>query len=96
MSVSTRGVLAVLIILLMVAALIAGRRGEESMAAWLMTAGFATATLWAGLGVLWTHEHGPEGAMTAELYLTLLTMGVAFTIYFGLRAKDNEGIFGSW
>lgn len=96
MSLSTRGVLALLIVITMSAALIAGRRGDETLATWLMTAGFALASVWAGMSVVWTHQFGAEGAMSSEMYLSLLMMGLAFTVYFGLRAKDNEGMIGSW
>lgn len=91
---STRAVLAVLIVILLTAAVVASRRDAGNVAAWLLTAGFLAATAWAGLGVVWTFDHGPEGSMTPELYLTLVTTGLAFTLYFGLRAKAGEDAFG--
>lgn len=96
MSLTTRGVLALMIVLTMVAALLAARRGSEGLATWLMTAGFGLATIWAGLGVLWTYEYGAEGIMSPEMYLSLVMMGLALTIYFGIRAKDAEGLVGGW
>lgn len=96
MSLSTRGVLALLIVVTMVAALFAGHRGAELLATWLMTAGFALATAWAGLGVVWTYEFGAEGALSPEVYVSLVMMGIALTIYFGIRAKDGTGLTGGW
>lgn len=94
--VTTRGVLAMLVIAVMIAALVAGRRGKETLATWLMTVGFAVASAWAGLGVILTRQQGPEGMMSAEIYLSLLMMAVAFAVYFGLRAKDKAGLSGAW
>lgn len=94
--VTTRGVLALLVIGLMIAALVAGRRGEETVATWLMTAGFAVASAWAGLGVVFTRQEGAEGVLGPQIYLSLLAMGVAFTVYFGLRAKEDAGLSGAW
>lgn len=96
MSLSTRGVLALLIVITMVAALIAGRRGAELLATWLMTAGFALATVWAGLGAVWTYEFGADGALSPEVYVSLVMMGAALTIYFGFRATDEAGLAGGW
>lgn len=93
MNVTTRGVLAILIVLLMTLAMVASRRERGSLAAWLLTAGFAVAAGWAGLGVLWTHEYGPEGSMTPQLYATLVMTAVAFALFFGVRAKDGEKAF---
>lgn len=94
--VTTRGVLALLVIGLMIAALVAGRRGEETVATWLMAAGFAVASAWAGLGVVLTRQQGAEGVLSPQIYLSLLAMAVAFTVYFGLRAKDDAGLSGAW
>jgi peptidoglycan/LPS O-acetylase OafA/YrhL len=94
--VTTRGVLALLVIGLMVAALVAGRREEEAIATWLMAAGFAVASAWAGLGVVFTRQRGAEGLLGPQIYLSLLAMAVAFAVYFGLRAKEDDGLSGRW
>lgn len=93
---TTRGVLALLVIGLMIAALVAGRRGEDALATWLMAAGFAVASAWAGMGVVLTRRQGAEGVLSAQIYLSLLAMAVAFTVYFGLRAKEDAGLSGDW
>jgi len=94
--VTTRGVLAIMVIGLMLAALAAGRRGEDAVATWLMAAGFAVASAWAGLGAVLTQQQGPEGVLSPRIYLSLLMMGVAFSVYFGLRAKEDAGLSGAW
>lgn len=96
MTLSTRGVLALVVVALMTAALAAARADREPLASWLMTIGFAAATLWAGLGVAWTWIRGDEGSMSPQLYLTLVTIGIAFTVYFGLRASDATERAGDW
>lgn len=95
MDVTTRGVLAVIVVVLMTLAMVLSRRGSDALAAWLLTVGFAVAAGWAGLGVLWTHQNGAEGAMTPQLYASLVMTALAFGIYFGVRARDREGTFDS-
>lgn len=95
MDVTTRGVLAVIVVALMTVAMIVSHRGNETLAAWLLTVGFAVAAGWAGLGVLWTHQTGPEGAMTPQLYASLLMTALAFGLYFGVRAREDGSTFDS-
>lgn len=96
MSVSTRGVVALLVVGAMAVALIVARRGEEGLATWLLTGAFALASLWAGLSVVWAYEFGGEGAMTPQTYLSLLAMSVSFTVYFAVRARADAGLTGGW
>lgn len=95
MDVTTRGVLAVIVVVLMAVAMVVSRRGSDDLAAWLLTAGFAVAAGWAGLGILWTHQNGPEGAMTPQLYASLLMTALAFGLYFGVRAREGGATFDS-
>ncbi|WP_426962751.1 hypothetical protein [Haloparvum alkalitolerans] len=95
MDMTTRGVLAVIVVVLMTVSMVVSRRGNGTLAAWLLTISFAAAAGWAGLGVVWTHQNGPEGAMTPQLYASLLVTGLAFALYFGVRARNSEEAFDS-
>lgn len=95
MDVTTRGVLAVIVVVLMTVSMVVSRRGRGTLAAWLLTLGFAVAAGWAGLGILWTHQNGAEGAMTPQLYASLALTGLAFALYFGVRARAGEAAFDS-
>ena len=96
MSVSTRGVVALLVVAAIVVAMVVARRGEEELATWLLTGAFGLASLWAGLSVVWAYEFGGEGALTAQSYLSLLAMSVSFTVYFAVRARADAGLTGGW
>lgn len=85
---TTRGVLAIVVVLLMLGALVALRRERNAVAAWLLTAGTAGATVWSLLSVAWADAH-PSALRPAE-YLGLAAMAAVFTLYFGIKAVNEE------
>ncbi|WP_266076561.1 hypothetical protein [Haladaptatus caseinilyticus] len=86
--VGTRGVLAVMAGITMVAALVALRTGRKPLGLWLLTAGFVIASLWSGLSFVWTRENA--GAVSSDSHLLLGSTAVAGAVYYGMLAKESN------
>lgn len=86
--VTTRGALAVLGLVVLGLAVLAMRRDREVEAAWLLTFGFAIATVWGVMSVLLA-DRG-EASMPRGAAVSLATMAAAFTMWFLQKAVNRE------
>ncbi|UPV99625.1 hypothetical protein M0R88_14015 [Halorussus gelatinilyticus] len=92
MALDTRGVLAIIAGLLMTAALVAARRDDRLLGTWIMMIAFAVATLWSVLSIFWAQSH--PSPLSPRLWITMATMAVAATVYFGYMGLHGEGLGG--
>ena len=88
--IKTRGVLAIIAALLMSVAFVVARTERRLLGMWLMTAGFAVASLWSLLSVFWAQDH--PSPLSPKLWLTVVSMAVAATIYYGYHGLHGEGL----
>lgn len=83
---STRLVIALMAGGLLAGAMVTYHRDRDVLSAWLMVFGIGLATFWAGLSVAWAQEN--SSAMSVDNWLALTTMGIALTVYFGIKARN--------
>lgn len=86
--VTTRGALAILGLVVFVVAIVAMRRDRQIEAAWLLTFGFAIATVWGVMSVLQA-DRG-VAAMPRGAAVSLATMAAALTMWFLQKAVNRE------
>lgn len=91
---TTRGVLALLALGLMTAAVVATRRGREAGASWLMAAGFAVATLWTLLGVAWAYENPARSAVPWRSWAMIAPVAAVLALFYLQKAREREGLRG--
>lgn len=90
MALDTREVLAMITGFLMIVALVAARAEKRLAGTWIMTLGFAIATLWSVMSIYWAQSH--PSALTPKLWITMASMSGAATVYFGYLGMHGEGI----
>lgn len=90
MALDTRGVLAIIAGLLMTAALVAARTEQRLLGTWIMTFGFAVASLWSIMSIFWAQTN--PSVLTPKLWITMASMAAAATVYFGYMGLHGEGI----
>jgi hypothetical protein len=83
----TRGVLAIMAGFAMTGGIVVHRKGQEQTGLWLLTAGFALASLWSGLSVVWAPDN--PSMLPGDSYLVMGTTGVAGTIYYATLAQES-------
>jgi len=88
--VSTRGVLAILGFVTIAAAMVASSRDRHVEAAWLMTAGFALATLWGVLSV--TAAERGQGDVPRNAAVSLTAMAAALGAWYFYKAINREPV----
>jgi len=90
MALDTRGVLAIIAGLLMTAALVAARYEERLLGTWIMMLGFVVASLWSVMSVFWAQSN--SSPLTPEVWITMASMAIAGTIYFGYLGLYGDGL----
>jgi drug/metabolite transporter (DMT)-like permease len=90
MALDTRGVLAIIAGLLMTAALVAARYEERLLGTWIMMLGFVVASLWSVMSVFWAQSN--PSPLTPEVWITMASMAIAGTIYFGYLGLYGDGL----
>lgn len=88
--VSTRGALAILGLVVLGVAVVAMRRDRHVEAAWLLTFGFAIATVWGVLSVQLAHRG--EAGMPRVAAVSLATMAAVMTMWFLQKAVNREPV----
>lgn len=86
--VTTRFVLAVVAIPVLLGGVFAFHRNREILCYWLLAVGFGITTVWAGLSAAWAE--GNDGLAPGTSYLALALMCVVTTMYFGKLAVREE------
>jgi len=90
MALDTRGVLAIIASLLMITAFVAARYEERLLGTWIMMLGFVVASLWSVMSVFWAQSN--PSPLTPEVWLSMATMAIAGTIYFGYLGLYGDGL----
>ena len=90
MALDTRGVLAIVAGLLMITAFVAARYEERLLGTWIMMLGFVVASLWSVMSVFWAQSN--PSPLTPEVWLSMATMAIAGTIYFGYLGLYGDGL----
>ena len=90
MALDTRGVLAIIAGLLMTTAFVAARYEERLLGTWIMMLGFVVASLWSVMSVFWAQSN--PSPLTPEVWLSMATMAIAGTIYFGYLGLYGDGL----
>jgi len=90
MALDTRGVLAIIAGLLMITAFVAARYEERLLGTWIMMLGFVVASLWSVMSVFWAQSN--PSPLTPEVWLSMATMAIAGTIYFGYLGLYGDGL----
>lgn len=90
MALDTRSMFAIIAGLLMTAALVAARYEKRLLGTWIMTLGFAVASLYSIMSMTWAQSN--PSVLTPKLWITMASMAGAATVYFGQMGLYGEGI----
>lgn len=85
---STRLVLAVLAIPVLVGATLAYHRGREGLSLWLLTVGFGITAAWSATSIAWAETNETLAPPTS--YLALGLMAVIAAVFFARLAVDRQ------
>lgn len=90
MSFGTRGVLAIIALVLLVVGVVATQQGRKHVGIWSIAFAFAFASLWSILGFVWAQDN--PSAVPSNQYVALGSMAVTATIYYGFKAMNATGL----
>lgn len=89
---TSRGVLALIGAALMLAAIYAFRSDRPVLSSWLMAAGFAIATLWTAVGVVFAYLYPHQNDLPWRSWAMLVPVALVFATYYGYKASQGEGL----
>ena len=90
MALDTRGVLAIMAGLLMIAGFVAARTERRLLGTWIMMVGFVVANMFSIMSIFWAQSN--PSALSPRHWIAMSSMAAAAAIYYGYLGLWGEGI----